>query len=140
MGRTAANAAPSVPSEVESAIADYPDAVRDRILALRAHVWDVAAADPAIGPLEETLKWGQPSYLTMAPRTGPTVRIDRIGSGTDVAIFTHCQTSLVKEFVAIHGDLLETDGTRAVIVPATGAVPWDALREHVRSALLYHRR
>ena len=131
---------PAVPGEVESVIADYPDAVRERILELRAHVWDVAAEDPAIGPLTETLKWGQPSYLTAVPKTGTTVRIDRIGSGEDVAIFTHCQTSLVEEFVESHGDLLETDGTRAVIIPATGEVPWEAVREHVRSALLYHRR
>ncbi|MDN4479887.1 DUF1801 domain-containing protein [Demequina muriae] len=129
-----------MPPDVEAAIADYPDAVRDRILELRRLVWEVAAADPAIEPVLETLKWGQPSYLPARPRIGTTVRIDRIGRGTDVALFTHCQTSLVDEFRAAHGDLLAHDGTRAIVVPAGGPIPRDELREHIRSALLYHRR
>ncbi|WP_062135609.1 hypothetical protein [Demequina aestuarii] len=133
-------AAPAVPAAVEAAIADYPDVVRDRILDLRGLVWEVSASEPAIGPVIETLTWGQPSYLPATPRTGTTVRIDRIGPGTDVALFTHCQTSLVDEFRAAHGDLLAHDGTRAIVVPAVGSIPLEELREHIRSALLYHRR
>ncbi|WP_297081364.1 hypothetical protein [uncultured Demequina sp.] len=132
--------APPVPAEVEDAISGYPDEVQDRILELRALVWDVVRDSEDIGAVREALKWGQPSILPVRPRTGTTLRIDRIGSGSDVAILTHCQTSLVDEFRAEHGDLLEYDGTRAVIVPATGELPVEELRAHVRSALVYHRR
>ncbi|MFW2513849.1 hypothetical protein ACNI3K_08745 [Demequina sp. SO4-13] len=132
--------APPLAPEVEAAIADYPRPVSDRIVELRGLVWEVAAAEPAIGRVIETLKWGQPSYLPAQPRTGTTVRIDRIGPGADVGVFTHCQTSLVEEFRAAHGDLLEHDGTRALVVPAEGPYPARELREHIRSALLYHRR
>lgn len=131
---------PPLPVPVAAVIADYPADVRARIEQLRALVWDVATSDDSIGELHETLKWGQPSFLTVSPRTGTTVRIDRIGPDDDVAVFTHCQTTLVEESRSQHGDALRYDGTRAVIVPATGEIPVEALREHIRAALLYHRR
>ncbi|WP_061960691.1 DUF1801 domain-containing protein [Demequina flava] len=131
---------PPVPAAIEAVIADYSDDVRARILELRELVWHVAATDPGVGELHETLKWGQPSYLTTSPRTGTTVRIDRVKGSNDVAIFTHCQTSLVGECRAEHGEVFDYDGTRAVIVRAPEPVPEAELRDHVAEALLYHRR
>ena len=53
-----------------------------------------------VGPLTETLKWGQPSYLTQESGSGSTVRIDRLKKGDGYAIYFHCQSGLVDEFRA----------------------------------------
>ena len=42
----------------------YPAELRARLMALRELIFDVAAGTEGVGPLRETLKWGQPSYLT----------------------------------------------------------------------------
>jgi len=128
-----------LPAEVEAAITGYPDAVQERLLELRGLVLDVAAATPAAGRVEETLRWGQPSFVT-EPRTGTTVRIDRVRGTDDVAVFTHCRTPLVDECRAAHGDLFDYDGTRGVILRAGRAVPVAELGEHVRAALTYRLR
>jgi len=56
----------------------YPAAVRAKLMALRELVLDTAARTAGVGPLTETLKWGQPSYLTEETGSGTTVRIDRL--------------------------------------------------------------
>ena len=46
----------------------YPDEQRWPLLEIRALIFSVAGATDGVGPLVETLKWGQPRYLTEAPR------------------------------------------------------------------------
>jgi hypothetical protein len=41
-----------------------PHGPRSRLLRLRALIFDTATRLPEVGELEETLKWGEPSYLT----------------------------------------------------------------------------
>ena len=55
----------------------YPPAMRSDLMKLREMMFEVAAATPGVGKLTETLKWGQPSYLTEETGSGSTVRIDR---------------------------------------------------------------
>ena len=54
---------------------NFPDASRAGLLLLRDLVFDVAALDPRIGKLTETLKWGQPSYLTLESKSGTPIRL-----------------------------------------------------------------
>ena len=61
---------------VASLFKAYPPAVRTRLMALRDLVLDTAARTTGVGRLTETLKWGQPSYLTEETRSGTTVRIE----------------------------------------------------------------
>ena len=51
----------------------YPPALRARLLMLRTLIFDCAAATDGVGNLVETLKWGQPAYLTERPRSGTTI-------------------------------------------------------------------
>ncbi len=51
--------------EIAALFDAYPEALKDRLLALRQLIFDTASAIEAVGPLEETLKWGQPSYTTL---------------------------------------------------------------------------
>jgi hypothetical protein len=68
-------------ARVASRFKAYPPGLRARLLTLRALVFDTAARTEGVGRLTETLKWGQPSYLTEETGSGSTVRIDRLKKG-----------------------------------------------------------
>ena len=51
----------------------YPDAMRVKMMRLRQLVLDTVSETEGVNSLEETLKWGEPSYLT---KGGSTVRIE----------------------------------------------------------------
>ena len=79
----------------ETAVAEkfqsYPADVRDQLLVLRQLIFETAL-EHGIHTLEETLKWGEPSYLT--PK-GSTLRInDRNKNVNEYAMFFHCKTKL----------------------------------------------
>lgn len=54
--------------------------LKAKLLALRRLIFDTAKATKGVGVLQETLKWGQPSYLTPQTKSGSTIRIDRVKS------------------------------------------------------------
>lgn len=62
---------------VAAVLAAYPAPLRERLMELRALIEETAAETDGVGPLEETLKWGEVSYLTSASGSGTTVRIGR---------------------------------------------------------------
>lgn len=125
------------PPAVAARFAAYPPAVRTRLEDLRKLVLEVAAATPGVGRIEETLKWGQPSYLTPETGSGTTVRIDAYpGGGT--AIFVNCQTDLIETYKS-HYPSLGYEGVRAIVLP-DGPLPADALRHCIGLALTYHAR
>ena len=124
------------PAVVER-FAGYPAATRAQLLALRALVLEAAATTPGVGRIEETLKWGQPSYLTPDSGSGTTVRIDAHPGG-GVAMFVHCQTVLVETFRR-HYPGLEYEGVRAIVM-RDGPLDEGALRHCIGLALTYHAR
>jgi hypothetical protein len=124
---------------VEATFEAYPKALKAKLLALRQLIFDTADTVEGVGPLEESLKWGQPSYLTSATKSGSTVRIDRIKSAaSQYAVYFHCQTNLVETFRELYPTELSYSGNRAIILNADDAVPEPALRHCVALALTYH--
>jgi hypothetical protein len=118
----------------------YPPAIRGKLLALRKLIFDTARRTDGVGRLQETLKWGQPSYLTAETKSGTTVRIDRLkGSDTRYAVYFHCQTSLVETFRALYPDTLGFEGNRAIVLRADEKLPREALAHCIALALTYHR-
>jgi hypothetical protein len=61
---------------VNEKFAAYGRLQRARLMALRDIIFEVAAATSGVGRLEETLKLGQPSYLTPETKSGTTLRFD----------------------------------------------------------------
>lgn len=117
----------------------FPAPLRERLLTLRALIHRAASdADPII-EIEETLKWGQPSYLPSAPRTGSTVRLGALKSAPDAAVlFFHCQTRLVETFRLLYPNTFTFEGNRAIAIPPDKPVPEDEIRHCVSLALTYH--
>ena len=60
---------------VARAFAACPAPARARLLALRDRIFRTAAETPGMGGFDETLKWGEPAYLTAASKSGSTIRI-----------------------------------------------------------------
>jgi hypothetical protein len=123
---------------VEAAFGAYPGRVRARLLALRRLILNTARATEGVGTLEETLKWGQPSYLTAETRSGSTIRIDQVKPAADqYAVYFHCQTNLVETFRELYPEL-SYGGNRCIFLNADDKVPEAALRHCVALALTYH--
>lgn len=116
----------------------YPPEVRQALMELRAIILDTAARTEGVGTITETLRWGQPSYVTSKPKSGTTIRIAPHDEG--YALFVHCQTSLVEEFRASFGKKLRFEGNRAVVFRLGKRLPEKIVRECVEAALLYHKR
>ena len=88
--------------------------------------------------VEETLKWGQPSYLTPETKSGSTIRIDQVKPDAgQVAVYFHCQTNLVETFRELYPKLTYS-GNRAILLDASGKLPEAELRHCVGLALTYH--
>jgi hypothetical protein len=123
---------------VEAVFDAYPKPVKGKLLALRRLILDTAKATKGVGLVEETLKWGQPSYLTPETRSGSTVRIDQVKPEPgQYAVYFHCQTNLVETFRELYPEL-RYGGNRCILLKADEKVPEAALRHCVALALTYH--
>ena len=118
----------------------YPAELRDRLLALRALVFDVAAATEGVGRLTETLKWGQPSYLTEKTKSGTTIRIDRLKKAGGYGLYVHCQSGLVPKYRELYPDTFRYEGKRAILFDIDEKVPLAELRHCIGLALTFHLR
>lgn len=117
----------------------YPTPVRRRLLELRELIFTVAAHTPEAGPLEETLKWGQPSYVTAETKSGSTIRLDAIRRQPGkYALYFHCQTTLVESFRRRFGAKFIYESNRALLFSAADPVPERELRQCIAAALTYH--
>jgi hypothetical protein len=127
--------------QVAAVFAQYAPGVRESLLTLRALIFSRAERLPAVGPLTETLKWGQPAYLTEETGSGSTVRLDVIRKQPGkFAVYFHCQTTLVHEFREQFADLFCYEGNRALILSAGATLPRAPLSHCIDQALTYHTR
>lgn len=128
-------------SSVERAFDALPDTARDGLLALRKLIFEAAANNETVGRIEETLKWGQPSYLTPETGSGSTIRLGVPKSPEhDYALFVHCQTDLTAQFETNYPGEFDFEGTRALLFRADKPLQDEALRHCIGMALTYHQR
>ena len=133
-------AIPFADPAVESVFATYPDHVRPHLMALRHLIFATAASVDGVGALEETLKWGEPSYLTRASGTGSTIRIDWKKRTPDrYAMYVICHTELVPTFRSLYAGRLTFEKNRAIVFRLADPIPADVVAHCVAMALTYHR-
>ena len=106
---------------------------------IRALIKRAAAETEGVGPLVESLKWGEPSFTPKKPRIGSSVRIQARDNG-DVALMFICHTNLVEEFRTLYDGRLRFEGNRAIVLPSGEPVDEKAVRHCIALALTYHRR
>ncbi len=118
----------------------YPPAMRRKLLALRRLIFETAANIEHVGELEETLKWGEPAYVTTATGAGSTVRIDwKKARPTQYAMYFNCRTDLVSTFRTLFPTELKYEGNRAIVFDEHESVPAEAVVFCISAALTYHR-
>jgi hypothetical protein len=123
---------PSVKTKFKS----YPKHVSEKLANLRQLIIDTAKATGSVTELEETLKWGEPSYI--APK-GSTIRIEwKAKSPDQYAIYFKCTSKLVLTFKEVYGGLFNYEKNRAILFTFDDKVPKKELGECIKSALLYH--
>jgi uncharacterized protein DUF1801 len=126
-------------SAVDAVFKAYPKPLQAKLLALRRLIFDTAESTEGVGALRETLKWGQPSYLTPETKSGSTIRIDRVKSDANqYAVYFHCQTDLVETFRELYPTELRYGGNRSILLDTEDDIPEPALRHCVALALTYH--
>ncbi len=122
---------------VEKIFQSYPPKIRKRLLSLRQIIFETAE-QLDVGELEETLKWGQPSYLTKS-KSGTTIRIDQLQSYENCyAIFFHCQTSIIERIKQNFTDQFTYEGNRAIIFNLQDEIPVDSIKYCIEMGLRYH--
>ncbi|WP_353777902.1 DUF1801 domain-containing protein [Winogradskyella sp. 3972H.M.0a.05] len=123
--------------EVALVFNNYPDAVRDKMLSLRDLVIETAKEIDQISTLEETLKWGEPSYIT---KIGSTLRMDwKSKSPNRYAMYFQCTSRLVETFRLIFKNKLNFEGKRAIVFQLDENVPEEELKHCITATLTYHK-
>ncbi len=126
-------------AQVNDVFKDYPLAYRKKIKELRSLVLGIASDLSILGGLEETLKWGQPSYLPKKKNIGTTIRIHWLKSKPEqYAIYFNCQTSLVASFKKKFPGVFSFEGKRAIVFKLQDKIPISELSECIQMALTYH--
>mgnify|MGYP003625927533 CR=1 FL=1 len=130
-----------LPAQTADIFNRLPDELASTLRDLRALILETAADNPAVGPLEEMLKWGEPAFLPSASRSGTTIRINvHKKSRTEYAFYVHCSTDLIERYRALYSDVLKFEGSRAVLFDLTEPLPVDAVKHCIAMALTYHLR
>jgi uncharacterized protein DUF1801 len=127
-------------SAVDAVFRAYPPPLRKKLAEVRRLILDTARKTEGVGAIEETLKWGQPSFLTSQTGSGSTIRIDALKSDPErYALYFHCQTNLLSTFRNIYPETFTYEGNRAIVLHAGEALPEKPLRHCIALALTYHR-
>lgn len=122
--------------QVEQKFRDYPDVAQRQMNHLRNLILETAKEMEEVNEIEETLKWGEPSYLT--PK-GSTIRIDWKPKNPDqYAMYFNCQTSLIPTFKIVFSSLFKYEKNRAILFNLNEDIPDKELKECIKLALKYH--
>lgn len=123
-------------SEFKDKLKSYPDFVRNKLQYLRELVLETAQEIPEVSYLEETLKWGEPSFVT---KSGSTLRMDwKSKSPNQYQMYFKCTSRLVETFKLVFGDLFEYEKNRAIIFQLDEEIPKDELKKCIKASLIYH--
>jgi hypothetical protein len=123
--------------KVEVVFNNYPKLVRKKLLDLRLLILETAKEIEQISNLEETLKWGEPSFLV---KGGSTIRIDwKKKKPEQYAIYFKCTSLLVPTFKMVYGNIFRFEGDRAIIFKMEDSIPRSELKKCIKAALLYHK-
>jgi len=122
--------------QVKQKFESYPDRVATTLHEIRDLIFLVAEQD-GIDKLEETVKWGEPSYVS---KIGSTIRFDwKVTSPDQYGIYFNCKTSLVPTFKELYGDLFVYSGNRAILFNVGQTVPIKELSHCLSLSLRYKK-
>ena len=122
--------------DFEAKLSNYPVNIQGDLKAMRNLVLETAREIPVIDHIEETLKWGEPSYLV---KKGSTIRIDwKTKTPHQYAMYFKCTSKLVETFKEIYGDVFRYENNRAILFNMEDKIPEMELKTCIELALTYH--
>jgi hypothetical protein len=123
--------------KIDEIFDSYPDTVRDKMQFLRELVIETAEETNGIVELEETLKWGEPSFIT---KIGSTLRMDwKEKTPNQYALYFKCTSRLVETFRMEFDHLFQYEGNRAIVFQLNQEIPVPELKACIKAALTYHK-
>ena len=123
--------------KVTTVFDNYPEEVKQQMLNLRELVLKTANEIEGLDKLEETLKWGEPSYLT---KHGSTLRMDwKEKKPNQFAMYFKCTSKLVPTFKAVFGNKFNYEDNRAIVFGLEDKIPEEELKQCIRMTLTYHK-
>lgn len=121
---------------VDTIFANYPDFVRDQMQYLRELIIETAEEMDDVAALEETLKWGEPSFVT---KNGSTLRMDwKEKTPYQYAMYFQCTSRLVDTFKLVFDHKFRFEGKRAIVFQLNEKIPEPELKECIKASLHYH--
>jgi hypothetical protein len=128
----------SVDHEVLEVFKTYPKPMREKLLFLRQLIIETATEIEGSIELEETLKWGEPSYVS---NIGSTIRMGwKKSKPEQYALYFHCKTILIDTFKELYGGTFRFEGNRAIVFVKDDKVPANELKHCIFLSLTYHQR
>ena len=126
--------------DVAAVFKSYPSKIRSKLMFLRQLILETADSIEEVGEIEETLKWGEPSYLTPKTKSGSTVRINRKkDQDKQYAIYFKCTANLVPAFKEKYSEDFKFEGARSIVFDLDDEIPIKKLKRCIALALTYHR-
>tara|TARA_R110002051_G_scaffold325867_1_gene432568 strand:+ start:107436 stop:107867 length:432 start_codon:yes stop_codon:yes gene_type:complete len=121
----------------EEVLANYPSFARSQMNYLRELIETTAQEIEDLHSLEETLKWGEPSFIT---KYGSTLRMDwKAKAPEQYALYFKCTSKLVTSFKQVFDEKFQYEGHRALIFKLEDEIPKTELKLCIKAALMYHR-
>lgn len=126
----------NIDPRVELKFQTYPKKVKTKLYHLRSMIIETAGEIDTVNEIEETLKWGEPSYLV---KNGSTIRIDWKSKTPDqYTMYFKCTSKLLPAFKKAYGDVFKYESNRAIIFDLNEKIPEKELKECIGLALKYH--
>lgn len=123
--------------EVAKTFERYSSVIRNRLLFLRQLILRTASGMDGMSAIEESLKWGEPSYRS---RFGSPIRLGwKAALPEQYGLYFNCNTSLVDTFRERFADQLRFEGNRAILFQVDEKLPVEAVTVCIERALDYHR-
>ena len=129
----------SINPEVSAVFNSYPQEIRTRLIFLRLLILNTADSLEEVGELKETLKWGEPSYLTPKTKSGSTIRIAwKKTQEEKYSIYFKCTANIVPAFKEKYPNEFRFGGNRSIDFNIDDEVPVKELKCCIALALTYH--
>lgn len=121
--------------KVNEIFTNYPEIVREKMQYMRSLVIETAEEE-GLDELEETLRWGEPSFVT---KNGSTLRMDwKEKTPHQYAMYFQCTSRLVGTFRMVFEHKFQYEGTRAIVFQLNQKIPELELKECIKASLTYH--
>ena len=99
-------------AKIQDVLNLYPKEIAQRLCQIRALIY-ATAQEHNIDTITETLKWGEPSYISPI---GSTIRLGwKKQTPNNYYVYFHCKTSLIETIKEVYGEQFSYQGNRALV-------------------------